>query len=79
MEQIRELATIDVEVARLLTGHTWMADSVTLSERASLAHLLRIAEYDPQLARSVLRQPFLETPFRHRDARAMSGPGRLYY
>ena len=50
-----------------------MADSITKPELNSMAYLIRIAEYDPLLARLVLRQPFMEHPFQHRDALALMG------
>ncbi len=70
---IRELAEVDVEVARLISGRQWLADGVTKHEQNGINYLIRISEHDPQFAMLVLRQPFMEPPFRHRDALALSG------
>ena len=76
---IRETAETDLETARLMMNASWVADSVTLHERQGISALGAIAENDPEVARLALGQPFMDPPFRHRDALALWGMYWLVY
>ena len=76
---IRDLAKTDLETARLLVNASWVADSVTLHERQGMSALGAIAENDPEVARLAFNQPFMDPPFRHRDALALWGLYWLVY
>ena len=75
----RDIAKTDLETARLMMNASWAADSVTMHERQGMSALGAIAENDPEVARLVFDQPFMDPPFRHRDALALWGLYWLVY
>ena len=69
----RDIAKTDLETARLMVNASWVADSVTMVERQGMSALHAIAEHDPGVARLAFDQPFMDPPFRYRDALALWG------
>ena len=73
----REIAKLDVEMAKLITLQPWLADDVTAYELYGMVYLLRIAQQDLEMAKLILDQPFMAPPFRHRDAFGLEGLANL--
>ncbi len=74
---VRDLANADVSTARMLFGYPWMADDLTLLEYRTIIWLLQIAQEDPEFARLVASQPFMDPPFRDRDSFALEAMGLM--
>ncbi len=68
---IRDLAKADLNTAWTLIGYSWMADDLTRLELQTIFSLGLIAREDPEFARLVVSQPFMEPPFRDRGSFAV--------
>ena len=73
LASIRNIAKIDLEVARLAGSQPWVADGTTRFKYDAIKAIERIVREDPDLAKQVFEEPFMEPPFRDRDAFALSG------
>ena len=70
---IRDIAKLDVEMAKLMSLQPWLADGVTAYELSGMISVRIISKSDLELAKLILRQPFMDQPFRQRDAFALQG------
>ena len=70
---IRDIANIDVEMAKKTSLQPWLADGVTEIELGGLSRLQLIAQHDLEFAKRVLDEPFMALPFRQRDETALNG------
>ena len=67
----RDLAKHDVETAKILFDDPYMAVDATQLKFQTTNSLFQIARANPELARWLVSQPFMEPPFRDRDSFAM--------
>ena len=73
----RNIAKTDVELARLIANQSWMADRITWFKSKAIGAIEHIAKVDLNMAKKVLEEPFMEPPFRDRDAFALVGLSQL--
>lgn len=68
---IREIVSEHSDLAKELLDFGWLHDDLSAAEEIALLSIRDMARNDPQLARKVVKEPFMEPPFLQRDEYAL--------